>query len=70
MQKTQKQCRTLEESCFKSDFAGYYDKTMQQIRKQHKTLKIIAVGIILQIQKSSFFSFFTLVLKNTGISRI
>ena len=50
-------CRTLEESCFKLDFVGYHDKTMQQIRKQHKTSKIIAVGIILQIQKSSFFHF-------------
>ena len=28
MQKPQKQCRTLEESCFESDFAGFYDKTM------------------------------------------
>ena len=56
--KRKKQCRALDESCFKSDFAGYHDKTMQQIRKQPKTLKIIAVGIILQIQKSSFFFHF------------
>ena len=26
--KTQKQCRTLEESCFESDLAGCHDKTM------------------------------------------
>ena len=25
-----KQSRTLEESCFKTDFAGYHNKTMQK----------------------------------------
>ena len=69
--KTAKRSTSLEEPCFESGFAACHDNTMLQIRKQQKLFllkKIIAVGIILQIQKSLFFSIFKFVLKTTGIS--
>ena len=43
MQKTQKQRRTLESTGFESDFIACHPNTLQQIRKQHKTLKFTAV---------------------------
>ena len=70
MQKPQKQCHALEESCFESDFAGYHDKTLQQIRKQHKPFKIITVGRLYCRSKNLIFIFFTLVVKTNRISRM
>ena len=67
MPKKQKQCLTLENTGFESDFIACHQNTLYQIRKQCKTFKFTAVEIILQIRKSSFFAFFALVLKTIGI---
>ena len=34
MHKPQKQCHSLDEPCYQSNFAAYHDNSMQQIRKQ------------------------------------
>ena len=39
MQKPQKQCYSLEEPCFETDFIACHDNKMYQLRKQHKTFK-------------------------------
>ena len=67
MQKKAKTVPKIEEPKFEADFVALYDNTMY-IKKQHNTLKFIAEMIILEFQKSSFITIFSIGIETTAIA--